>query len=313
MNNPKPADSYHIPVLAEAVCVNLITRPDGVYIDGTLGGGGHAWHILSRLAGQGLLIGIDRDPQARKHSMDRLAGFANFRLFDGVFSEMQQALQENGREQADGILLDLGVSSHQIDSAGRGFSYSQEAPLDMRMDDRQLLTAEKIVNEWSGEELSRIFYEYGEERRSGAIARALVQKRSQKAVRTTGELKEIIRPFAHPKFMVKTLARIFQALRIAVNEELDILDRALVESFRVLRPGGRLVVISYHSLEDRRVKTFFQQRLNPCTCPPELPVCVCGRQPEIKVIKPYPIKPDAGETARNARARSAIMRVVEKL
>jgi len=313
MNKPKLADTYHVPVLAEAVSARLITRPDGVYIDGTLGGGGHALLLLSQLSNQGLLIGIDRDSQARKHSADRLAGFPNFRLFDGVFSQLRQALQDNGREQADGILFDLGVSSHQIDSPLRGFSYSQDAPLDMRMDERQLLTAEKIVNEWNEQELSRVFFEFGEERRSRAIARALIQKRGQKPVQTTGELREIIRPFADPKFAVKTFARIFQALRIAVNGELEILEQALCGAFEVLRQGGRLVVISYHSLEDRRVKSFFQRRLRPCICPPELPVCVCGREPEIKLIKPYPLKADDQETARNPRARSAIMRVMEKL
>lgn len=306
----------HRSVLLEEVIASLRIRPDGVYVDGTLGGGGHSYHIAENLSASGRLIGLDQDDAAIAAAGERLAPFADrITLIRGNFRDMAKVLREDGVETADGILLDLGVSSYQIDTPERGFSYRYDTELDMRMDRRQALTAGMIVNNWSLEELSRIIREYGEDKFARNIARHIVMAREEKEIRTTGQLNEIIRAaipakaragLGHPS------KKTFQAIRIACNGELEALEEALAQAANLLRPGGRLCIITFHSLEDRIVKTAFRRYENPCVCPPEFPVCVCGRKSLGNVITRKPILPGEQELRENKRAKSAKLRVFEK-
>ncbi|MBD3226145.1 MAG: 16S rRNA (cytosine(1402)-N(4))-methyltransferase RsmH [Caldithrix sp.] len=306
-------NAYHIPVLVKEVPEKLITDTSGVYLDGTVGGGGHAAAILPHLASGSLYIAVDRDGDAIKRAKKTLASFSNIIFYQSVFSDVDTVLHEANIHGLNGVLLDLGVSSYQIDTAKRGFSFRDDAPLDMRMNSKQALTAADILNNYPVEKLNTIFRTYGEERYAAAIAAAIGKKRQVENIRTAFQLTKIIRACVPGKLINKSFARIFQALRIEVNEEMKILQDGLEHLFSYLNSGGRLVVISYHSLEDRLVKQFVQKKENPCVCPPQLPYCACGKQQEIKRIKPYPVKPAHEEIEENPRARSARMRVGEKL
>jgi len=306
--------AYHIPVLADEVCRALIVNPEGVYLDGTLGGGGHAEQILGRLASKALFIGVDRDLQAIEYARKRLAGFPNVRFYHGTFAQMDLALIRFGVEKADGILLDLGISSHQVDESERGFTFRSGVRLDMRMNTtEQIQTAADILNRYDYRDLLRIFREYGEERRAVCIARRIVKQREEQPFSVSDDLVRIIDSCVGRKHVKKSYSRIFQALRIEVNGELEQLKAGLEKTPELLKPGGRLVVISYHSLEDRIVKNFLRKQENPCECPPELPVCQCGKVPTMKRVRPYLIVPGEKEIRENPRARSAKMRVGEKL
>lgn len=305
---------YHIPVLVDQVIEHLAIDPSGVYVDCTMGGGGHSLEIVNRLTGSGKLVGMDCDDQAiefasprLQHEKDRMI------ILKGNFAQLKTVLASAGIASVDGILADLGVSSYQIDTAERGFSYMKTGPLDMRMGIGQTLTAEQVVNTYPGEELARIFKEYGEERYARSIARKIVQERALALISTTQQLTDILGlkiPFQH---RIKTFARIFQALRIEVNKELNNLKSLLHQAVELLNSGGRLVIISYHSLEDRIVKEFFNSLVNPCICPAELPMCACGRTPTIRLATRGVIRPSAEEMNNNPRSRSAKLRAAEKI
>jgi 16S rRNA (cytosine1402-N4)-methyltransferase len=308
--------SSHTPVLAGELIDFLDPRPGEVAVDCTFGGGGHARLVAERLGSAGTLIAIDRDPEAQRRFEELAEEVAcTVRFIGASFVDGLRLLEEEGLG-ADLVYLDLGMSSMQVDARDRGFSYSYDAPLDMRMDPGQDLTAAEIVNTWEERRLARVLREFGEERYAGRIARAIVAQRESDPLHSTLELVEVIKSaipgparFAsgHPA------KRVFQALRIAVNDELDELDEALPLAWRILRPGGRLAGISFHSLEDRRVKRFLADRARGCICPPELPVCVCGRTPEAEVIVPGGATPGPDEVSRNPRAASARLRVARKL
>ena len=304
----------HKPVLLDACIQALNIRPDGIYVDGTLGRAGHSREIAGRLT-TGRLICIDRDQAAIDAAQDRLAPWLDrVTLIHSNFSELKEVLSRCGVSGADGMLFDLGVSSPQLDDASRGFSYMQDAPLDMRMDTSAPLSAADIVNTWSQEELRRILFEYGEERYA-PIARAIVRARETAPVKTTLELVEIIKSAMPPAALREKqhpAKRSFQAIRIAVNGELDALPPMLHGAIDHLNPGGRLAVITFHSLEDRIVKRTFQEAARGCTCPPEFPVCVCGKKPKIKLVTRKPIVSGSEELEGNSRARSAKLRVAEK-
>ncbi|NOY77939.1 MAG: 16S rRNA (cytosine(1402)-N(4))-methyltransferase RsmH [Calditrichaeota bacterium] len=309
----KYASNYHVPVLLKHVLHSLITDPSGLYIDGTLGGGGHAEGILERLSTGGKLIGIDRDADAIAFSRKRLGRFGNQVLLrQANYDELEAVLRESGWSGVDGILLDLGISSFQLDEGRRGFSYLNPGPLDMRMDVSDRLSAFEVVNTYSYNDLKRIFKAYGEERQAGRIAMAILKARENESIRTTDELAQIVGRMVSPVHRNKVLSRIFQAIRIEVNQELNHLENALSQAVRVLKPGGRLVVISYHSLEDRLVKHFFRKMAQPCECPPELPICSCEEEPTLKILTRKPVEPTAEEKIRNPRSRSAKLRVAEK-
>ena len=305
----------HKPVLLAPCIEALRIRPDGVYVDGTLGRAGHSMEIARRLT-TGRLICIDRDMAAIDAAKERLAPYLDrVTLVYSNFSELGGVLREAGVAGADGMLFDLGVSSPQLDDGARGFSYMQDAPLDMRMDTSAPLTAYEVVNTWSGEELRRILWEYGEERYAPAIARAIVWARETAPVATTLELVEIIKSAMPPAALREKqhpAKRSFQAIRIAVNGELDALPPMLQSAVDGLNPGGRLAVITFHSLEDRIVKQTLRDLAKGCTCPPEFPVCVCGNKPKIRLVTRKPIVADGTELADNPRARSAKLRVAEK-
>ena len=305
----------HIPVLLDECIKYLNIKPDGVYVDGTLGRAGHSMEIARRLT-TGRLICIDRDMAAIDAAKERLAPYLDrVTLVHSNFSELGGVLREAGVAGADGMLFDLGVSSPQLDDGARGFSYMQDAPLDMRMDTSAPLTAYEVVNTWSGEELRRILWEYGEERYAPAIARAIVRARETAPVATTLELVEIIKSAMPPAALREKqhpAKRSFQAIRIAVNGELDALPPMLQSAVDGLNPGGRLAVITFHSLEDRIVKQTLRDLAKGCTCPPEFPVCVCGNKPKIRLVTRKPIVADGTELADNPRARSAKLRVAEK-
>ena len=305
----------HKPVLLDACIQALNIRPDGIYVDGTLGRAGHSMEIARRLT-TGRLICIDRDQAAIDAARVRLAPWLDrVTLVRSNFSELGEILSGAGVSGADGMLFDLGVSSPQLDDASRGFSYMQDAPLDMRMDTAAPLTAYEVVNTWSQEELRRILYEYGEERYAPAIAKAIVRARETAPVNTTLELVEIIRGAMPPAALREKqhpAKRSFQAIRIAVNGELDALPPMLEAAVDGLNPGGRLAVITFHSLEDRIVKRTLADLAKGCTCPPEFPVCVCGRKPRVRLVNRKPVTADGAELADNPRARSAKLRVAEK-
>ena len=308
---------HHVSILLHECLDALEIKPDGVYMDATLGGAGHSLRIAERLGEGGRLICIDRDDAALANAETRLAPVrSRVTLAKSDFRRLDEVLVEQGLAGADGILFDLGVSSPQLDEAERGFSYMQDAPLDMRMDRQQALTAYDVVNGWSREDIRRILFEYGEERYAPLIAAAIERRRAEKPIETTGELVEIIRgamPAAALREKQHPAKRSFQAIRIAVNDELGAVREAMTKAIDVLNPGGRLAVITFHSLEDRIVKEAFKTAAQGCTCPRDFPVCVCGKKPRVKIISRKPILPGAGEVQENARARSAKLRVCEKL
>lgn len=301
----------HISVLLNETIESLGIVSDGIYVDGTAGGAGHSKEIAKRLD-KGLLIALDRDPEAVKVATERLEGY-NAKVINSNFSEMDEVLSELGIDGVNGILLDLGVSSYQLDNAERGFSYHKDAPLDMRMSSSGV-TAGDLVNNLSAEELTDIFYKYGEEKFSSRIARKIVEERSKKAIETTLELAEIIvgavpaaaRRDGHPA------RKVFQALRIAVNGELESLEKVLDKAFNLLKAEGRLAIITFHSLEDRMVKNKFKEYCTGCTCPPDFPVCVCGKKPRGRLLSRKPIEATKEELELNPRSRSAKLRVIIK-
>lgn len=307
----------HTPVLLDQCIENLNIRPDGIYVDGTLGGGGHSFHICERLSEQGMLIGIDRDRDALEAAEKRLRGFSCRKYFvQSNYADIRTVLAEKGIEKIDGALLDIGVSSFQLDNAERGFSYMQDAPLDMRMNREDDLTAYDVVNSYDRDELTRIIREYGEERWASRIAAFIVRARAEKPVESTSELVELIKeaiPARARRSGPHPAKRTFQAIRIEVNDELGELSRAVDEYLDVMNPGGRLCIITFHSLEDRIVKQKLQKRADPCTCPPEFPVCVCGKKADIRKVTRKPIVAEASELDLNPRARSAKLRVCEKI
>ena len=306
----------HSPVLPEECMDALAVKPDGVYIDATLGGGGHSEAILNRLT-VGRLIGIDRDARAIHRAGERLKGFGErVTLLHGNFSELASMMAELGIESVSGVLFDFGVSSPQLDEAERGFSYTRDAPLDMRMDESQRLTAREFVNSVSEQELRRVLGEYGEERFAGRIARAIVREREREEIVSTLQLAEIIRsaqPPAARREAQHPAKRSFQAIRIAVNAELEAIEQALEQAIDILEPGGRLAAISFHSLEDRLVKNAIARREKGCTCPRDFPVCVCGFRQTLRSVGKNPVVPSDEECERNPRARSAKLRKAEKL
>lgn len=302
----------HIPVLLEQCLDGLDIKPDGIYFDGTCGGAGHSREIAKRLT-TGRLIGIDRDPDAVAVASERLSGLPA-QVVRGNYSEIKQIADDLGISGADGILLDLGVSSYQLDNAERGFSYHNDAPLDMRMS-KEGTSARDIVNEYSKEQLTKILYEYGEEKFAPRIAETIIKRRSEKPVETTTELANIVRDSIPAKFRrdKNPCKKTFQAIRIAVNCEFDHLDRALDEGFKLLKPGGRFCIITFHSLEDRIVKQRFAGWCKGCTCPPDFPVCVCGNKPKGKLVCRKPLEASEEELEANPRSRSAKLRIIEKL
>ena len=307
---------HHVSVLLDASSDALNIRPDGIYVDGTLGGGGHSREIASRLT-TGHLIGIDRDETALAAAGERLAPFMDrVTLVHSNFCEMDSVIRSLGYPGVDGVLLDLGVSSPQLDESSRGFSYMADAPLDMRMDRGDTLTAYQVVNEWSYEELKRILFDYGEERYAPLIAGAICRRREQKPIATTLELVDIIRGSVPPAALREKqhpAKRSFQAIRIAVNDELGAVSKAMEAAIPMLNPGGHLAVITFHSLEDRIVKSAMAEAARGCTCPPSFPVCVCGKKPKVKLLSRKPVLPGPEELEENPRARSAKLRVCEKL
>ncbi len=299
----------HTPVLLHETVEQLITKPSGVYVDATCGLGGHSSEISKKLDAKGSLYCFDVDPRAQAYAKDLLSGYKNVHFIQSNFDKIKMALFVEEVEHIDGILYDLGVSSMEIDSAERGFSFMKDGPLDMRMGKTELSAAD-IVNTYSHDELTRIFREYGEERFSGRIARRIVESRP---FFRTLPLVDCIKSIIHGPYVTKTLARIFQALRIEVNHELDAIKKSLEDALEMLNPGGRMVVISFHSLEDRIVKQFFQNAVTDCICPPEIPVCVCDHKAVAKKITKKPIIPGDDEIKNNPRSRSAKCRVIEKL
>lgn len=306
----------HKSVLLEETIEGLAIKPEGIYVDGTLGGAGHSSVIASRLSGQGHLIGIDQDAAAIAAATERLQPFAeHVTIVRSNYENMCQIIKDNGYAGVDGILLDLGVSSYQLDTVERGFSYKYDTKLDMRMDERQTLTARDIVNGYSETELFHIIRDYGEDKFAKNIAKHIVLAREEKPIETTYELNEIIKA-AIPAKMRETgghpSKRTYQAIRIALNRELDVLRDSLDDMIKILNPGGRICIITFHSLEDRIVKLAFRKNENPCICPPSFPVCTCGRKPLGRVITRKPILPGEKELAENSRSKSAKLRIFER-
>lgn len=308
----------HYSVLRNETIENLNIKPDGIYVDGTLGGGGHAYQVALRLSEKGRLIGIDQDADAIAAAGERLREFGDkITIIRSNYANMKEELHRIGVEKVDGIVLDLGVSSFQLDTPERGFTYRDEnAPLDMRMDDRQSLTAKDIVNGYSEMELYRIIRDYGEDKFAKNIAKHIVQERAKKPIETTGELTEIIRASIPMKVQMTgghPAKRTFQAIRIELNKELEVLQDNLDDMIDLLNPGGRICIITFHSLEDRIVKTNFKRNENPCTCPSDFPVCVCGKKSKGKVVTRKPILPSEEELEVNSRSKSAKLRVFERV
>ena len=307
----------HISVLLQECMDGLDIKPDGIYIDGTAGGAGHSSEIAKRLDPEkGRLIAFDKDPDAIKVATERLAPYKCAQVVQSDFSQIPSVLNELGIDYVDGILLDLGVSSPQLDDGERGFSYMADAPLDMRMNRNDALSAYEVVNSWSYEELRRILYDYGEERYAPKIAAAICARREVKPIETTLELVDIIRgamPAAALREKQHPAKRSFQAIRIAVNDELGSVEKVMRDAVGCLNPGGRLAIITFHSLEDRIVKNGMADAAKGCTCPPNFPVCVCGKKPKVKLVNKKPIVSGDEELERNPRARSAKLRVCEKL
>lgn len=306
----------HKSVLLEETVNGLNIKPDGIYVDGTLGGGGHAYEICRRLGNKGSIVGIDQDEAAVEAAGIRLKDFGEkVTIVRSNYCEMKSRLHELGIDKVDGIILDLGVSSYQLDTAERGFSYREDAPLDMRMDTRQTMTARDIVNDYSEMELYRVIRDYGEDKFAKNIAKHIVAARGRAAIETTGQLTQIIResiPMKYQKMSGHPAKRTFQAIRIELNRELDVLRDSLDDMIDLLKPGGRLCIITFHSLEDRIVKSAFRKNENPCTCPPDFPVCVCGKVSKGKVITKKPILPSKEEQEYNSRSKSAKLRIFER-
>lgn len=306
----------HTSVLLEETVDGLAVKPDGIYVDATLGGGGHAYEVCSRLGKQGRFIGIDQDAAAIEAASARLSDFGEqVTIIRSNYCEMKSKLHEIGIDKVDGIVIDLGVSSYQLDTADRGFSYRADAPLDMRMDQRQQMTAKDIINTYSEADLYRVIRDYGEDKFAKNIAKHIVMEREKAAIETTGQLNEIIRRAIPMKFQ-KTgghpSKRTFQAIRIELNRELEVLRDSLDEMIDMLNPGGRISIITFHSLEDRIVKSAFRKNENPCICPSHFPVCVCGNVSKGKVITRKPILPGEEELEHNSRSKSAKLRVFER-
>ena len=310
------SEFHHVSVLLEECIEGLAIKPDGIYVDGTLGGAGHSSRIAAKLS-TGRLIGIDRDNVALEAAAERLRPFEDrVTLVHANFCDMDQALQGLGIDKVDGILLDLGVSSPQLDDGQRGFSYMTDAPLDMRMNGEDVRDARQIVNTWSYEELKRILYDYGEERFAPRIAAAICRRREQAPIETTLELVDVIKsamPASALREKQHPAKRSFQAIRIAVNDELGAVETVMKKAVPLLNPGGRLAVITFHSLEDRIVKNAMAEAAKGCTCPPSFPVCVCGKKPQVRIVTRKPIVSGEEELERNPRARSAKLRICEKL
>lgn len=308
---------HHVTVLRDEAVDGLNIRPGGIYVDCTLGGAGHSSLIASRLTEGGRLIAVDQDDWAHDNARERLAPYMDkVTLVKSNFRHLKEIVKDLGLTGVDGVLFDLGVSSPQLDEGERGFSYNADAPLDMRMDQQATLSAYDIVNEWDEEELARIIWLYGEEKFSRRIARQIVQQRKKQPIRTTGELVELIKegiPAAARRTGGHPAKRTFQAIRIAVNDELDAFKEAVTDAIDILNPGGRVSVITFHSLEDRICKQVYQDYSKGCTCPPSFPICTCGNEAIVKVITRKPILPSEEELAANPRARSAKLRVAEKL
>lgn len=305
----------HKSVLLHETIDSLQVKPDGIYVDGTLGGGGHAYELCGRLGPEGRLVGIDQDEDAIAAAAKRLAPFQDqVTIVRSNYEQMDEVLDQLGIGKVDGIYLDLGVSSFQFDTAERGFSYREDAPLDMRMDRRQELTAADVVESYEEEELVRIIRDYGEEKFARQIARRIVKRRQEAPIATTGELAEIIKEAIPLKMRAvggHPARRTFQALRIEVNRELEVLEKSVDRMIGRLKPGGRISIITFHSLEDRIVKNRFRENENPCICPPDFPVCMCGRKSKGKIVTRRPVVPTAEEIEENKRCRSAKLRTFE--
>lgn len=306
----------HKSVLLEETIRNLKVKPDGIYVDGTLGGGGHAYEVCRQLSAKGSLIGIDQDEAAIEAAGEQLQEFGDrVTIIRSNYCNMKKELQKIGISSVDGIVLDLGVSSYQLDNAERGFTYREDVPLDMRMDRRGSRTARDIVNTYTENELYRVLRDYGEEKFAKKIARNICTARSEKPIETTGELIELIKQSIPMKMRAvggHPAKKTFQAIRIELNQELEVLRNSLDDMIELLNDGGRICIITFHSLEDRIVKTIFRRNENPCTCPPDFPVCVCGKTLMGRVITRKPILPDEEEIAVNKRSKSAKLRVFER-
>lgn len=307
----------HVSVLLKETIEQLNIRPDGIYVDGTLGGGGHAFEVCKRLSDRGRFIGIDQDADAIVAAGERLKEFGDrVTIVRSNYCNMRQELQKLGIDRVDGILLDLGVSSYQLDTAARGFTYREDAPLDMRMDQRRKQTARDIVNGYSEAELYRVIRDYGEDKFAKNIAKHIVSAREKKPIETTGELSEIIKGAIPARVRMNgghPAKKTFQAIRIELNGELEVLKDTLDDMIDLLNPGGRICVITFHSLEDRIVKTIFKTNENPCTCPSNFPVCVCGNKPRGRLAVKKPIVPDEEELKENKRSKSSKLRVFERI
>ena len=306
----------HYSVLLHETVDGLNIKPDGIYVDGTLGGGGHAYEVCSRLGNKGSIVGIDQDAAAIEAAGIRLKDFGEkVTIVRSNYCDMKSQLHKLGIDKVDGIVLDLGVSSYQLDTAERGFSYREDAPLDMRMDRRQKMTARDIVNDYSEMDLYRVIRDYGEDKFAKNIAKHIVMEREKRSIDTTGELTEIIRhaiPMKYQKKAGHPAKRTFQAIRIELNRELEVLRDTLDDMIEILNPGGRLCIITFHSLEDRIVKSAFKKNENPCTCPSHFPVCVCGNVSKGSIITRKPILPSEEELELNSRSKSAKLRIFER-
>ena len=309
-------DFKHVSVLLKETIDGLNINPDGIYVDGTLGGGGHAYEVCKHLSSKGRLIGIDQDSEALEAARERLSEFEDkVTMVRSNYCEIDTILKDLDIDKVDGIVLDLGVSSYQLDNLERGFSYKADAPLDMRMDTRQMITASDVVNNYSENELYRIIRDYGEDRFAKNIAKHIVMARKKKPLTTTGELSEIVKESIPMKFQAKgghPAKKTFQAIRIEVNNELKVLKDSIDTMIEHLNLGGRICIITFHSLEDRIVKTKFRENENPCTCPPDFPVCVCAKVSKGKVITRKPIIPSEEEIVNNKRAKSSKLRIFER-
>lgn len=309
-------DFKHVSVLLKETIDGLNINPDGIYVDGTLGGGGHAYEVCKHLSSKGRLVGIDQDSEALEAARERLSEFEDkVTMVRSNYCEIDTILKDLDIDKVDGIVLDLGVSSYQLDNLERGFSYKADAPLDMRMDTRQMITASDVVNDYSENELYRIIRDYGEDRFAKNIAKHIVMARKKKPLTTTGELSEIVKESIPMKFQAKgghPAKKTFQAIRIEVNNELKVLKDSIDTMIEHLNPGGRICIITFHSLEDRIVKTKFKENENPCICPPDFPVCVCGKVSKGKVITRKPIIPSEEEIVNNKRAKSSKLRIFER-
>lgn len=306
----------HVSVLLNECIDGLNIKENGIYLDGTLGGAGHSGEIVKGLGNHGILIGVDQDINAINASKEKLKKYKNVIYVHNNFSQIKNIINSLNIDGLDGVLLDLGVSSHQLDVPERGFSYMNNAPLDMRMDMTSDFSARDVVNDYSKEELARVIRDYGEEKWASRIAEFITRERSKKTIETTFELVDIIKaaiPASARREGPHPAKRTFQAIRIEVNKEIEILKNAVNDCISVLNPGGRLCIITFHSLEDRIVKNVYRERENPCTCPPSFPVCVCNKKPEIKIITKKPVVPTVTELDTNPRSRSAKLRIAEKI